>query len=346
MDALSAPTAYREITARGLGRWARFLRIFLIAFGGGLALVLACLIVIDPYDSGRFPSPMPSGVNDETPASAVVSRGRDPRFEAAIIGNSHVALLDPHRLGSATGLPFVQLELPGSGPLEQATVLRYFLRYHTSAKALVIGIDPRTCLEDDSWLRLAHPFPFWLYGSTPEYLARAMSTRSTGRALSRIGVALGMQAPTDPAGYSDYERGASPAAAPLPVARDPVDLSSSLLTGARFSGLDALETAIGSVPETTMIVFLFPPQFISALPESGSESWRELKTCKYEVAQRAGRRGNWRYLDFLVDSPDTRDPRNFLDAEHYRAPLARRMEAAIADVLRPAQIQTIGAGDH
>jgi hypothetical protein len=54
------------------------------------------------------------------------SRGRDPRFNAAIFGNSRAQLLDPAKLSEATGLSFVQLTTPGSDPREQMTTMRLF----------------------------------------------------------------------------------------------------------------------------------------------------------------------------------------------------------------------------
>src|SRR5215475_11988427 len=56
---------------------------------------LAFLLVVDPYDTGRFPTPLPTGVVDIERRTATVSRGRDPRFNAAIFGNSRTFMLDP-----------------------------------------------------------------------------------------------------------------------------------------------------------------------------------------------------------------------------------------------------------
>ena len=68
---------------------------FLIVFFGGIGLIFAFLLVVDPYDTGRFPTPLPTGVVDIERRTATVSRGRDPRFNAAIFGNSRTFKLDP-----------------------------------------------------------------------------------------------------------------------------------------------------------------------------------------------------------------------------------------------------------
>ena len=102
-------------------------RRFLIAFGATLAVAMAViyafLVLIDPYDSGRFASLGLAGIADDNPRTANVSRGRDPRFDSAIIGNSTGAMLDPARLSRATGLNFVQLTVSGALVREQLAVL-------------------------------------------------------------------------------------------------------------------------------------------------------------------------------------------------------------------------------
>ncbi len=99
---------------------------FLTVFFGGIGLIYSFLLVVDPWDTGRFPTPLPSGVADIERRTATASRGRDPRFNGAIVGNSRTFMLDPARLAKATGLSFVSLGTPGSGPREEMVVTRYF----------------------------------------------------------------------------------------------------------------------------------------------------------------------------------------------------------------------------
>jgi len=51
------------------------------------------LLLIDPYDTGRFPSLGIIGIGDRSMRTADASRGRDPRFNAAVIGNSTANVL-------------------------------------------------------------------------------------------------------------------------------------------------------------------------------------------------------------------------------------------------------------
>ena len=72
---------------------------FLSVFFGGLGSIYASpCVVIDPYDTGRFPTFIEPGVFDGGSRTANASRGRDPRFNAAVFGNSRGQLLDPAKL--------------------------------------------------------------------------------------------------------------------------------------------------------------------------------------------------------------------------------------------------------
>jgi hypothetical protein len=77
--------------------WRGFIVRFLAVFVAVLAATFAFVILIDPYDSGRFPSIGISGVSDVTQRTLNVSLGRSEKFDAAIFGNSHGQLLDPER---------------------------------------------------------------------------------------------------------------------------------------------------------------------------------------------------------------------------------------------------------
>src|SRR5215475_8138172 len=103
--------------------WRGFAARFLAAFVAVLVLTLAFVILIDPYDSGRFPSLGIVGVSDTNQRTEYVSLGRSDKFNAAIFSDSHGQLLDPDRLTRATGLSFVQLSVPGANAPEQLAVM-------------------------------------------------------------------------------------------------------------------------------------------------------------------------------------------------------------------------------
>jgi hypothetical protein len=90
----------------------------------------AVLLALDPYDTGRFalfPSPGVPQFGQRLTAASVARRAD---ADIAIIGNSTLQLLDPARLGAASGRRVVSLAIPGTGPLEQLAVADWFLGHH------------------------------------------------------------------------------------------------------------------------------------------------------------------------------------------------------------------------
>ncbi len=323
--------------------WRRFVTTFVSVFGGGLALLYILIIAIDPYDSGRFPTFMPAGVSDENQQTANASDGRNPRFNAAVFGNSHGMLLSPARLANLTSLPFVQMTSPGSGPREQMLLMRWFMRHHQRIGAFVLAADQTWCTHDPA-IPMLYQFPPWLYGdSNLDYLAHLLNTRAVTTAYRRLLLALGFVQPTDPDGYRDYEVGRTwnfrPEIAPggtlAPILADGADRA--------FPALDALDKVLADVPADTPVIVLMPPQFYTLLPPAGSQKATELAACKAEIASRVRARTRGAFLDYLTDTPIARNPENFMDAEHYRANVARAIEKDIAAVLAGESPQPVRA---
>lgn len=302
---------------------------FLAVFFGGIGLTYAFLLVVDPWDTGRFPTPMPGGVSDIERRTATASRGRDPRFDSAIFGNSRTYSLDPARLSAATGYNFVSLGTPAAGPREEVQVARYFLQHHPRARAIVFATDERWCSHDPS-VPMQNVFPFWLYRGNLEYFANLLSTRSIRAAQYRIRLAMGRLAPTDPRGFLDYEAGrvwnfhppappSPPAAAPAPVQAD-----------TSFPGIEMLDGLLAGLPRETRFMLLMPPLYYTALPRPGTQEAADLAACKAALAQRIGPRGV-AFLDYQVDIPVNRDPKNFMDMVHYRLNVAHVIEDGIIE---------------
>jgi hypothetical protein len=311
------------------GAWRGFAVRFLAVFVGFLAATLAFVILIDPYDSGRFPSLGIAGVSDTNQRTAYVSLGRSDKFDAAIFSDSHGQLLDPDRLTQATGLSFVQLSTPGAHAPEQLALMRWFIRHHTHIGALVVAADGLWCSEDPQPWRW---FPFWLYGdSNWQYLVNSLNSRSVGAALRRIKHALGLLQPSHPRGYDDYEarRPADykfdfPPPPPPRAPPPPTEL------GAR--AFPAIDRLAAELPADTPLVVVFPPVYVTELPND-AQSLAVLKECKARLARLATSTPRGGFLDYLIDSPTARDQASFQDIDHYRAPVARRIEQEIAGVL-------------
>jgi len=312
--------------------WRGFVVRFLAAFIAVLALTLAVVVLIDPYDSGRFPSLGISGVSDNNQRTAYVSLGRSSKFNAAIVSDSHGQLLDPDRLTQATGLSFVQLSIPGAWVPEQIAVMRWFIRHHDHIGALVLVADPLWCSADPKPWRW---FPLWLYGDSDlQYLANVLNSRSIGAAWRRVTYAMGLVQPSHPRGYDDYEarRPADytfefPPVPPPAPAPPPIDL-----TARAFPGIDWLKAELDGAPAGTPLVVVFPPEYIAVLP-TNAYAVAELKECKARFARLARGTPRGGFIDYLVDSPLARDQASFQDTDHYRAPVARQIEQEIARVL-------------
>ncbi len=308
--------------------WRRFALAFIVTFFGGLGVVYAGLVFLDPYDTGRFPSLLPPGHNDARSRTANASRARDPRFDAAVFGNSRGQMIEPERMSQATGLSFAQLTTPGSGPREHVTMMRYFLAHHRHIDTIVLTTDERWCIRDPS-LPATFPFPFWLYRGNAEYLGSLLRTNAIAMARNRVRLALHLTPPGDLRGFFDYDTGRQWKFHP-----NPADLNRPLPTATippvtDFPALHLLDALLAEFPAQTRIVIMAPPVYRDYFFRLNPEYLADLPNCKAALAQRAQTRPRSAFLDFFVDSPVARDPVNFMDPEHYRLNVARMIEDRI-----------------
>jgi hypothetical protein len=331
------------MTDRSGSVWPRFVA----GFAGGFFVVLgiwwAAIILIDPYDTGYFPSLIGPGVVDQNDTTSPVGRGRDGRFNAAVFGNSHGLLIDPVRLSPATHLSFVQLIALGAGPREQMALIRYFLRRHADASTLVLVADEAWCMHDpalpDPWKNDSYNFPFWLFGDDRlRYLANMLSTRPFGLLRRRVLFAMGRLAPVDPVGVAayptnwDFAHAVKPTRAPgVPLNGSPAQISTE------FPAVDQLEALLAATRPDFAVVVAMPPIDYRLLPVSQTVQFVELAGCKVRLARAVARRQRGAFLDFLVDSPLSRQESSFFDRHHVNENVARAMEARIAEALNGAR---------
>jgi hypothetical protein len=317
-------------------RWFVCVCYFVASFFAMLGSAFLIIFALDPFDRGAAWALLPAGVIDESPRTANVSRGRDARFNAAIFGNSHIQLVNPGQLSNLSGLKFVQLSIPGTGPREQAALLSWFIDHHSEIGALVIGVDDLWCQQEPG-LPLTNPFPFWLYGDDAHYFLNVLGSRSFIFVWRRIHLASGLAAPTDPAGYWNYETGRIWAFNPAVENRPHVDLSPApSVNTLQFPGLDHIEAVLARLGRGTRVIFVMPPQHLVALPQANSAAASLLTACKYSLQQRAAERRR-AFLDFLLDTPLARDPENFWDSDHMRMEVAQMIELRIGEELRRLQ---------
>jgi hypothetical protein len=301
-----------------------------VFFGLG-TLLFALLLMIDPYDTGRFPSFGLAGVRDRSMRTADASRGRDPRFNAAVVGNSTAQILNPYRLSELTGLRFIQLSIPQTGPREQLELMRWVLSHHANYGAFVVVPDMLWCSHDPN-LPLREPFPFWLYGGDADYIANVVSSKAIDRSVWRLQIALGLEKPVDPVGYTDYVRGKRPPFEPLP-AGPPVDTTET--QGQRpFPWVDQLHALVSGLPQSVRVVIVVPPVYFDYLSPPGSKEAAAIDACKAALRDVVAARTLGAFLDFRVDMPEVHDISDFVDFVHYREKLQRLIEDRIIAALR------------
>jgi hypothetical protein len=316
--------------------WRRCLAAGMGTLATGACMILALMLAVDPYDSGRFGWLGITGVNDRNATTANVSRARDPQFDAAIFGNSTGQLLEPARLSRATGLRFVQLVAPGADPRGQLAILDFFARHHPQIGALVFVLDEPWCSEALPPLPRS-AFPFWLYGeSALAYAGHLFTWRALDRAFQRIDIGLGRRAPMNPDGFWSYEEAWPPGKRPEEGPKPPSPPSSGTIErGFPFAGL--LHAAIGKLPVDVPVILLSPPTFHRLVPEPGSAAAAHLAACNAAYKAIVAGRPHSNFIDYRVDNALTRDPANFVDMIHYRAGIARRLEDGVVASLRAGE---------
>ncbi|MBN9447075.1 MAG: hypothetical protein J0I67_09195 [Bosea sp.] len=317
-------------------RWRGFAATFALAAAGLALALLAFAVLVDPYDSGRSPLKLKPGVSPQGPRTAAASRGRDPQFSGAIFGNSHIQLVSPDALKQQTGIAFVSLIAPATGPRESLVLLDWFLRHRKEpAKALVIGIDVRWCTPDAS-LPVEKPFPFWLFERSPAaYLAGLMRFDVIEEIPRRLRYQTA-KAPqrARPDGFWNYEEGYEVQGFHNDPARrarllEPIQSGGGNATGP-FPAADALRALLARQAPDAPVVLLRPPNFVSALPVPGSADAAADSACRDAFAGLAASRPRTALIDWRIDRPENREPDNYFDHSHYRLGIARLVEADIA----------------
>ena len=270
----------------------------------------------------------------------MASRGRDPSFNSAVLGNSRIQLLSPERLNGKTSFHFVQLSVPGTGPREEITILDWFLRHHRSAppRALVLAADETWCTADSA-LPPPNPFPFWLFSaSSVEYLAGLLRFDTLEELPRRIGYLLGREEQARPDGYWDYDAeyhgtGFIPGSEGPTLFQVRNEAIGGNSTG-RYPAASALQTLAAKLPPELALVLVYPPTYAGFIPPSGTARATNDAACKAAIEAAARSHVRTAVVDWRVRRPEIEDARNFIDRTHYRQPIAREIEDEIATVLK------------
>jgi hypothetical protein len=332
------PITSSSISSSEAPVWRRFAVVFVATAAAAFAALVAALVALDPYDTGRLGLVVNRNIPQQGPRTANVSRGRDPAFNAAIIGNSHIQLVMPEELNAATGFSFVSLIVPATGPREQLTLMRWFLRHHPEPAAIVIGLDTTWCTADPA-LPISRPFPFWLYDR--ELLAYATGLirySALERIPVRIGALFGRIRPARRDGFWDYDADyqrigyGDPAFVAQKLAGERPTWSGNV--SGPFPAAEQLRIALAALPRTTPVVLVRSPIYIAGQPRPGSDAEKGDQACRNAFVALARERPLTRLVDWSVDRPENRQMENYFDKSHFRAGIARLLEADIAAALR------------
>jgi hypothetical protein len=318
--------------------WKRF-AIWAVSSAAALFLLfLGGVYLIDPYDTGRSPFSREPDLRGQKEVNATASVGRNPKYEAAVIGNSTIALIMPSRLTALTGIPFAQLSVPGAQIPEQLTIIDWFMKHHVgTAKALVIAVNRDTWCAHDPTQTGNSPFPFWRFSDSAfEYLAGLISMSSAEQAGRRLGLVRGSK--TEPAldGYWDYEPLYAGLLADLPRRREVLSQRVKEQQGfadPSFPGVQALDRKLAALPADLSVVLVFPPVFTAKQPRPGTPRHRSEQACRQRFIDFAADRPKTAIVDWWNDRRELKSPEVFIDQIHYRHPIARTMEDDIAVAL-------------
>jgi hypothetical protein len=166
--------------------WRRFAGTLFLSIVALFAAYLGLAALVDPYDTGRSTLLSRSAVRPQGPRTASAVRGRDPTYSGAVIGNSHIQLIEPAALSRLTGIPFVQLSVPATGPSEQFALLGWYLQHHERPAAIVLSADAFWCADDPAFPS-EHGFPYWLLGEWPTYLRGLLRFTAAQETINRVG---------------------------------------------------------------------------------------------------------------------------------------------------------------
>uniref|UniRef100_A0A9E7ZSH0 Uncharacterized protein n=1 Tax=Bosea sp. NBC_00436 TaxID=2969620 RepID=A0A9E7ZSH0_9HYPH len=337
---MNSSTSSSEQAARA-AKWTGFTGTLLGAVVLIAAAFLTIAFLIDPYDSGRSPLKLKEGVRPQGPRTALASRGRDQSFTGAIFGNSHIQLVSPEKLRAKTGIPFVSLIAPATTPKETFATIDWFLRHHrkTPPKAIVVGIDNYWCTANPA-LPNEKPFPFWLLSrSQSDYVGGLMRFNLLQELFRRIEYLISRKAErARPDGYWDYESsygvqgyGTNPEI--IARLQKPLEAGGGNVDGP-FPAATGLETLMKAAPAETALILVRPPVYVTALSKPGTRDALADAACRKAFADLAARRPRTALVDWRVDRPELHDPDLFFDHSHYRQPIARLVEADIAEAVR------------
>lgn len=328
--------------------WQRHLAILAAVIGGGVLVLGLLVLAMNPY--GNLPRTVLAQhvIMDDNQRYQYPAIVRSQRFDSAIIGTSTARLIAPKGLEAIFGGRFANLALNDGTAWEQSQMAELFQQEVAQPRTLIVGLDWVWCRRDADRNRITRRgFPEWLYDRDPiNDFAYLLNVRAVEIAVRRLGAALGVSKPrwpddgfeifTPPEDAYDLERARrhiydnGPRTAPAPT-RPAYVADPRVVAAWTYPALDWLEAITRGRFRQGALIFM--PVHVANQPAPDSQSAVEEAECKRRIAQ-IGRRAGWPVIDFRLASAITTEDTNYWDGLHYRLPIARRIETAIASVLK------------
>ncbi len=331
---MNSSTFSSEIDAAAL--WRRWLVILLTALVTSSAAVFAAVVMLDPYSTGRLTPIQRVDIAIPTRTFVVAGLARDPRFNAAILGNSHGMSIEPEILDPAAGARFVQLWVYGQLPPDTMFLLDAFDRLHRAQKPTLVVVLDLTWCDAERGRSLHTELPRWLFeGSDLDYLRKLPSPLALVGALRRVLILTGLAAP---AGRSDGFVPDYWTASNRAVFRREMEgivrPTDDPLMGEPYPYMEDLAQHLAKLDPDSRAVLVLAPAYIDALPVPGSVAQTKVDGCKDRAREIARLRPNTRFVDLQVDGPLARDSANFIDARHVDGKGVEALNAAVVHALQ------------
>jgi hypothetical protein len=317
-------------------KWRRWLMTCLATLAVSYAALFAAVVTLDPFSTGRLTPIERIDIAVPTRPYAAVGLARDPRFDAAIIGNSRALRIDPAVLTAATGTRFMQLAVYNVAPPDSLILMDAFRRSHRGPGGVFVLVLDWLWCDAKRGRGFGSELPRWLYqGSDLDYLRRLPSPLAVIGAARRALILAGLAGPAvradgfDPDGWNPPNR--AQMRQDMESLRSPTEAPE---IGEPFPYLDDLAAQVTKLDTDAAVVLVFPPIYVGLLPAPNSNAEAKIGECKDRLRQIARSRPGTALVDLEVDSPLARDAGNFIDATHLADNAVGELDSAIVRAVR------------
>jgi len=329
--------------------WARFFKFqlqWLLYLTGGIFLLI---IIVDPFDTLPLSPDLPRVPIANNARFSFPMLAKSDSFNSAIIGTSTTRLLKPSQLNNLFNASFANFSMDAARSYEQSKIFAIFNKKHTDIKVVIFGIDviwlsPRA---RDKYNPL-HAFPEWMYDDNPwnDYLHQfnLMGIEEAGRqAATLLGlrpVKYGLDGHTnflpDIGNYNINKvrekiygtKNYQSIRQNLLNKRKDKRFKQNLQKGKNsltFPDHPLLADMLSSLPLKTVKIGFIVPHHIAKQPNPGSSDMEVLEEGKRRITKLFASVPNGKVIDFMIDSPLTREDSNYWDSIHYTLTVAEKL---------------------